>query len=468
MKPIQTTDVGLAPTGGAFPVAGNRTLVISALASMAVFLDTTALFVAFPDIVASFPSVKPSGLSWVLNAYTIAFAALLIPAGKVADRVGHKRALLAGSVLFTLASVACGLAPNPEVLIGFRVLQAVGAALQIPSSLALILRAFPAERIPVAVAIWGATAALAGAVGPTLGAALVEVAGWRWVFFLNVPIGLAIAIAGPRVLQESHDPTSLLPAPLGTVLMAVSVGLMSLAVVQSDDWGIGDNRTIWAMGAGLVCLGIFIAHQRVTKAPTLDLELFAIRNFAWGNAATFIYGIAFSSMFFGSILFLTDAWGWSILRAGFGVAPGPVFVAILAPRAGRRAAEVGQRSLLIPGGLIFALGGLWRLAFMGSESNYWVEYFPSMMLTGTGVALILPQLSSVVAQSLPSNRLGVGGATNQALRQVGGTFGVAVTIALLGSSATSEASTFDDVWVLLVLGGLLTTALSFPLRTARA
>jgi EmrB/QacA subfamily drug resistance transporter len=444
-----------------------HTLALSSLAVLATFLDTTVLFVAFPDIVRSFPTVGPTQLSWVLNAYTITFAALLVPAGKVADRVGHKRAFLVGSVVFTIASAACALAPTAPALVACRIIQAAGGATLIPSSLALILRAFPREKVPVAVAVWGATGAVAGALGPTMGAALVEVANWRWVFAINLPIGVVTVVLGRRVLRESRDPGSRIPAPLGVALVASGAALASLGVVQSDTWGWTDARTLAALAAGAALLAAFVAHQRTTAEPALDLELFRIRNYAWANAATLAFGTGFTAMFFGSILFLTDVWGWSILAAGFGIAPGPLLVAVLAPNMGRLAARIGQRPLLLAGGALFAVGGLWRLAFLGAGSGYVGAYLPSVLFTGFGVAMCLPQLSSTIAQSLPSHRLGVGGAANQAIRQFGGTLGVALTIALVGGAATGpDALTrFDRVWILLVAAGLVTSALSAPLRT---
>jgi MFS family permease len=176
-------------------------------------------------------------------------------------------------------------------------------------------------------------------------------------------------------------------------------------------------------------------------------------------------------MFLSSILFLTSVWGWSILRAGFGVAPGPLLVAVLAPQMGRVAARIGQRPLLVAGGLAFAVGGLYRLLFLGADVAYARDYLPSMLFTGIGVALCLPQLASVVGQSLPANRLGVGGAVNQALRQFAGTIGVALAVGLT-AGATSLDDTlarYDRVWWVLVAGGLATTVLAAPLRTgARA
>jgi EmrB/QacA subfamily drug resistance transporter len=451
----------------AIPREAKLTLAVASLAVLAVFLDTTVLFVAFPDIIATFDTVEPAQLSWVLNAYTIVFAALLVPAGKFADRLGHKRAFLSGSVLFTVASMACGLAPSAGILIGFRVAQAVGAATLIPSSLALLLRAFPPAKVPFAVAIWGASGAVAGALGPTLGAILVETASWRWVFFINLPIGLFTVIAGRRFLHESKDETATVPAPLGVALIALAAGLVSLGLVQSESWGWTDIRTIASILGGLVVLAVFVAHQRATPAPALNMELFTINNFSWGNAATFAFGTAFTAMFFSSILFLTQIWQYSILQAGFAVAPGPALVAVLAPFVGNLAGRIGQRPLILTGGVIFAIGGLWRLVFLTGTADYVTDYLPSMLFTGLGVSLCLPQLSSVVAQALPPNRLGVGGGSNQAIRQFGGTLGVALTIAFLAApeSLSDALSNFDLVWWLLIVGGLLTSLLSIPLVT---
>lgn len=445
------------------------TLAISALATLATFLDTTILFVAFPDIGNTFTSATPSELSWVLNAYTIVFAALLVPAGKMADRVGHKLAFLSGSALFTVASMACGLAPNVELLIVFRVFQAAGGAILIPSSLALVMQAFPREKIPQAVAIWGAAGAVAGALGPTMGSAIVDGLGWRWAFYINLPIGAFTVIAGIRNLRESSDRASKIPSFVGVVLIAAAAGALSFGVVESETYGWTGNRTIASLLIGVVLLAAFIAHQRRTDAPALNLELFRIRNFTWGNLAGFAFGLAFTAMFFGSILFLTNVWGWSILKAGFGVAPGPAFVAVLAPRFGKLAGQVGQQPLLVAGGLFFAAGGLFRLLMLDGDVSYWIDYFPSMILTGIGVALCFPQLSSVVAQALPPNRIGVGGAALQAVRQFGGTFGVALTIAFLGTpEGLAQALTrFDRVWWIIVVGGIITSILSFPLRTGR-
>ena len=444
-----------------------RTLAVSSLATFAVFLDTTVLFVAFQDIGRSFQDASPASLSWVLNAYTITFAAMLVPAGKLADRLGHKRAFLTGSAIFTLGSLLCALAPNVETLVLFRVGQATGATILIPSSLALILRRYPREKVPVAVAIWGATGAAAGAIGPTLGSGLIELADWRWVFLINLPIGLITVATGLRVLQESRDPESRIPSLLGTLLIAGAAALISLSMVKAGFWGWLDLRTLASFIAGLALLASFVAHQRHSANPALDFELFASRNYRWANVATFAFGAAFAAMFLSSFLFLTRVWGYSTLEAGLGITPGPLMVAVLAPNLGRLAAQIGQRPLLITGGVVFAMGGVWRLLLFHEGANYLGAYLPSIVFSGLGVGLCLPQLSSVIAQALPSNRLGVGGAANQAFRQFGATLGVALAIAFMGEpqSVREAVTNFDRVWWLMVASGLITAVCALPLAT---
>ncbi|MFY0532653.1 MFS transporter [Nannocystis pusilla] len=329
---------------------------MASLAVFAVFLDTTVLFVAFPSIAATFPAVPTAELSWVLNAYTIVFAAALVPFGRLADRWGHRATFgRVDRVHSGVAAVAA--APTPGLLVAARVLQAAGGAALVPSSLALVMRATPREKLPVALAVWGATGAVAGAVGPTLGAALIEACGWRWVFAINLPVGLVTVLLGRRRLAESRDPDSVLPAPLGVVLLVIAAVLITLALVLGESWGWTSQRTAATLVAGLATLAAFVIHQARTRAPTIDLSLFAASNFRWANAATLTFGAAFTAMFLASVLFLTAVWDWSILAAGFGVAPGPLLVAWLSPRFGRLAARIGQRPLLVVGGLSFALGG---------------------------------------------------------------------------------------------------------------
>ncbi|MGI9615668.1 MAG: MFS transporter [Acidimicrobiales bacterium] len=443
------------------------TLGIAALAALATYLDTTILFVAFPDITKTFGESDPSTLSWVINAYTIAFAALLVPAGKLADRFGHKHAFLTGSALFTAASMACGFAPTVAFLIVARIVQGTGSAILIPASLALVMAAFPRDRLPYVVAIWGAIGAMSAALGPSLGALIVDTFGWRWAFFINLPIGLVTLAAGSRYLEQSRDRSVRLPSPVGIVLVAAAAGTLLYGVVESNNAGWASAQTVVVLGLGALLLAAFVAHQRHTDAPTLDLELFSLRNFRWGNLAMFAYSTAFSAMFFGSILFLVNVWEWSILEAGFAVAPGPAVAALLAPRFGKLAGQIGQRPLVIAGGSLFAVAGLYMGWSLTSEVGYLTDFVVPWALVAVSVPLVFPQVTSVAAQALPPNRVGVGGATTQAVRQFGASFGVAMTIALLGSLAVGGdlVGRFDRVWLFLVAGGVLTAAMAVPLHT---
>lgn len=444
----------------------RRTLTVASLATLATFLDTTILFVAFPEVSATFADSSPSKLSWILNAYTIVFAALLIPAGKLADRIGDRRVFLAGSAIFTIASMACGLAPTIDLLILARAVQAAGAAALIPSSLALVMNAHSHDQLPRAVAIWGVAGAVAGALGPTLGAAIVQGSSWRWAFFINLPIGIYTILDGRTHLQETSDDQTQVPSLVGVVLVAAAAGLVSYGVVGTENHGWLGGRTIGTLSAGAIMVAVFVFHQHRTEAPALNLELFRIRNFAWGTLTILVFGTVFSALFFGSILFLTQVWGWSILQAGAGVAPGPVMVGLLTPFMGRLATNIGQRPILLAGGLLFATSGAYRLLYLTGEANYLQDYFPSMVLSGFGVAAIFPQLSSVIAQSLPANRRGVGGATLQAGRQFGGTFGVALTIAVLAQPVSTNAlGSYDRLWWMILLGGVMTSVLVLPMRT---
>ncbi|HEX4472321.1 MAG TPA: DHA2 family efflux MFS transporter permease subunit [Nocardioides sp.] len=440
-------------------------LVVASLAAFMVFLDTQVLFVAFDDIRASFPTVSVSAMSWTLSAYTIALAAALVPAGRMADRFGRRRTFMIGLAIFTGASLLCALAPTPAALVAFRVLQALGAAALIPSALALVLTVFPPERVPVAVAIWGSIAALSAAIGPTVGALLVQQWDWRAAFLANLPVGIVALALAPRLLPESREHTRRrFPDPVGVVLLAGSLTLVALGIVQSQEWDWWSVRTVGAIVLGLILLGAFVRRTSTSEAPAIDLRLFADRSFRWANVATAVFTIGFTAMFFVSIQFTTQVWGYSIVRAGLSMIPGPVVVVVLAPRMGQLASRFGQRALLVPGGLVYAAGGVWLLARMTTQPHYAADMLPAWLLAGLGVSLVMPQLISAAVQHLPADERAVGSGINQAVRQFGATFGVALTVALLGTFGSGDAlDHFQHVWWLLVLSGVISTAAALRL-----
>lgn len=443
-------------------------LGVASLAVFMAFLDTQVLFVAFDDIQASFPSTSFSTMSWTLSAYTITLAATLVPAGRMADRFGRRRLFLVGLLSFTLASVLCALAPTASLLVTFRVLQALGAATLLPSSMALVLSVFPRRLVPVAVAVWGAVGALAAAVGPAAGALLVQAWDWRAVFLANVPVGVVALVLAIRVLPESREATrERFPDVLGILLLASALVLMALGIVQSDQWHWDSGRTIAALCGGAVLLGWFVRRSLSVPHPALDLSVFALPGFRWANIATAAFTIGFTANFFALIQFMTGVWHYDIVRAGLALMPGPVLVMILAPQLGRVAARYGQRALLIPGGVVYATSGAFLLISLDTAPHWVSHMLPASLLSAVGVSMVVPHLTSAAVQGLPPDEFGAGSAVNQAIRQFGATFGVALTVALLGAVTPQNAvDHFQRVWWMLVASGALTSlaAVALPRR----
>jgi EmrB/QacA subfamily drug resistance transporter len=444
-------------------------LASTSLAVFAVFLDTTILFVAFPSIRSAFSGVQPSSLSWVLNAYTIVFAALLIPAGRLADRVGRRKTFLGAVVLFTVASMLCGLAPNVGLLVAARVLQAVGAAALVPSSLAMVLQTFPREKVPFAVAIWGAIGAVAGAAGPTLGALIVQNFSWRWAFFVNLPVGIVSLTLGSRVLPASRaNRTGPIPDLSSVGLLAGGLALLAYGIVKQHDWGWGGGL-LGVLSAATVLLVTFVRRSVRVHNPLVEPRLFSDPAFRWGNVAMLAFAIGFNAMFLGNVLFLTQVWQYSILRAGLVISVGPLIVAATAPFLGRLAGRVGQRRLLIPGGLIWAIGGALLISRATVTPHYLSQYLPAIVVTALGVAFVLPQLSSAAVQGLPADQFGTGSAVTQAVRNLGATLGVALAVAFTaGVSRGSALAAFHRVWYLLVASGISVSLLALLLPPRRS
>ena len=446
-------------------------LGVASLAAFMVFLDTQVLFIAFDDLRSSFPAVSFATMSWTLSAYTIALAAALVPAGRLADRYGRKRVFQIGLVAFTLASALCAAANSPFLLVVFRVVQALGAAALVPASLALVLSVFPNEKVPAAVAIWGAVGALSAAVGPTIGGLLVDQWGWRSVFLVNLPVGIVALVLASRVMRESKEAVhARFPDPVGILLLAGALSLLALGIVQSNQWHWGSVRTIGTLSAGFVVLAVFVVRTLDHPHPALDLTLFGARSFRWANIATAAFTIGFTGMFFAQVLFLTQVWGYGIVKTGVAMMPGPVVVMVLAPYFGRLAGRVGQRTLLVPGGLIYAASGVYFIAAVTVEPHWTREMLPGALLAGLGVSLVIPHLTSAAVQGLPADQFGAGSAVNQAIRQFGATFGVALTVALLGAVTPDNVlGKFQDVWWMLAICGVLTSAAAMALpKLARA
>jgi EmrB/QacA subfamily drug resistance transporter len=423
---------------------------LTSLVMFAAFLDSSLLVIAFPSIRRSFSSVSTAELSWILNAYSIIFGALLVPSGRLADQFGRKKMFLSGVAIFTLASTLCGVAPSAGALIAARALQAVGAAMVMPTSLALVLGAFPIEKRAIAVTLWGAVGGLAAALGPSAGAFLIQSLGWRSAFYINVPIGALALLLGRKLLRESRDTAArVLPDFVGVVLLIAAVGLVTLGIVASEARGWLDLRSAGLILLGIVLSLVFVRRSLRVSSPALDLTLFSDANYRFANLATFLFSVAFFAMFLGNVLFLTQIWHYSTLRAGLAILPAPLTVIPVAILGGRIASRYGHRVLVVPGGILFGLAGIGLFLRAGSTPNYLSVWFPSSLLIGLGIGLCLPVLGSAAVHGLRASRFAVGSAVNQTARQVGGAIGVAILVALLGSGAGHPAGlhNFRHLWI---------------------
>jgi EmrB/QacA subfamily drug resistance transporter len=274
----------------------KRGIVIASAGAYLAFLDTTIVNTAFPDIARSFADSDRAALSWILDAYFIVIAALLVPLGAVADRVGRKRAFLWSVAGFVLTSAAAAAAPTLEVLVAARVLQGVAAAAMAPTSLALVLDAFPLERRATGVGLWGAAAALAAASGPPLGGLLVDVADWRWIFLVNLPLGAAVVLAGTRGLRESRDPSATrLPDIPGGIVAAIGLGLLALGIVEGESWGWTSARVLGAFAGAAVLIAVLARRCVTHPRPVVDPALLRIPSFRTGNLGLMLFAMAFFS-----------------------------------------------------------------------------------------------------------------------------------------------------------------------------
>jgi EmrB/QacA subfamily drug resistance transporter len=454
----------------AVPPRAWRVLAVTSLGVFIVLLDTTIINIAFPAITAAFPGANRAALSWVLNAYAIVFAALLITAGRTADLLGRRRVFLAGLAIFAATSAACGLAPTLPALVAGRALQAVGAALLVPTSLALLLAEFPRSRRSMAVGLWGAVGAVAAASGPLLGALLVETVGWRWIFLANLPV-CALAIGtGWRLLRESTDPQARgLPDLLGVTLVVAATALAALGIVQGPDWGWTSPAVAASLLGAVVLAALFLLRTRRTARPVLDLALFRVRSFGVANLATLLFSTAFFAIGLGNVLFLTGPWQWSVLGAAVGILPAPLTVALVAGGAGRLADRLGHAIVIVPGALVFAAGQLWFATQVGPTPAYLRQWLPGLLLGGLGIGLALPTLGSAAAVRLPAAHFAVGSAVNATARQLGAVLGVSMLVAILGTPAPGQAmAAFDRTWTAIGLVSLAAAITSLALRRPQA
>jgi EmrB/QacA subfamily drug resistance transporter len=436
---------------------------VAAIVSVGVFVASLDLFIvniAFPDIQKNFDGASLASLSWILDAYAIVFAALLVPAGRWADRAGRKRAFLGGLAVFTLASAACAASPSVGVLVAARVVQASGAAVLFPASLGLLLPEFPPEKRGLAIGLWAAVGGTAAAAGPVLGGLLVEVS-WRWVFLVNLPVGVGAIVAGARVLREIREEGSEQPDIVGAGVLTAAVATLIAAIVEGPDWGWTDARVLALFGAAIALSVAFAVRSGRVAVPVVEPELLRVRAFAAANAAGLFFFIGFSAMLLGSVLWLTEVWGETALNAGLKIAPGPATAALFAVAGGILSGRIGPRLVGTIGATLFALGGAWWVTHLGADVHYAADYLPGMIIGGAGVGFVNPALAGAATAQLPPARLATGSAVLTMSRQIGSALGVALLVAVLGTPSPAEVvGTFKDAWWMMI-GAAALSALSF-------
>jgi NTE family protein len=440
-------------------------LLVTSLAAFLVFLDVTIVNIAFPDVVATYPGASLADLSWVFTAYNVVFAALLIPAGRLADARGRRRIFGIGLVLFGLASLACALAPSAGLLVAARAVQAVAAALLAPASLALLLPAFPPERRGAAVGLWGATGGIAAATGPALGGVLVDAFGWRAVFLVNLPVVLFTLVAGRFVLAESRDPDARLPDAVSVLLLGGGVALLSLGIVRGEDGGWGD--ALWPLLGGAAMLGAFGLRSTRVARPLVEPALFRLRSFSGSVGGYLAFSAAFYALLLANILFLTAVWRYDVLAAGLAVTPGPLMAAAASPVAGRVADRFGARAAVVPGALLFTAGCVLFATRIGADPAWLATFLPATLLTGTGVGAVYAGLGAAAVSEVPPARFATAGAVGTCARQIGAVLGIALLLSGL-AAAGSSFDAFRTGWLLMAAGGVATALCGVVVGAVRA
>jgi EmrB/QacA subfamily drug resistance transporter len=434
-----------------------------------VSVDLMVVNVALPYVARDFGTRSLGSLSWVINAYVIVYAALLVLGGRLSDNEGHKRAFLLGIALFVTASAACGTASSVPELIAFRAVQGAGAALLSSSSLGLILATAPPDRRQAGVRTWTAVVGIGAATGPVIGGLLVS-ASWRAVFFINVPIGLLALGLGARLLPGAPRHAGPRPDAFGAALVTGGAATLTLAVVQGAEWGWGASATVLVLAASAVLLAGFVWHCLRHDDPLVAPGLFRSRAFSSVAVVATIFMMAFGGMLLSIVLWEQGAWGFSALQTGLSIAPGalmvPVFSALVV---GPATARFGPGPTSAVGGAAFAVGMAWWALAIGPHSDYLGEVLGGMLLAGAGFGVALPTHLATGTASLRPESYATGSGVLNMLRQIGTAVGVAVLVAVLGGATASHArlSSFQTAWMIIAALALL-SALGSALALARA
>jgi EmrB/QacA subfamily drug resistance transporter len=407
------------------------TLAAVAFGLFMIMLDNTVVNVALPSIEKDL-HISIAELEWIVTAYALVFAALLITGGKLADMFGRRRIFVVGLAIFTLSSLACGFAPSASFLIGARAVQGIGAALMSPATLSIITATFPPKERGQAIGIWAGVSALALAIGPLVGGLIVDNIGWNWIFFVNVPVGALGILVSHLVIRESRDTSHEQSIDLPG-LLASGLGLFSLsyALIEGNRHGWASAEILGLFGAAAVLIVAFVMLESRQRLPMLDLSLFKISSFAGANIVAMLVSLGMFGVFFFVSLYVQNILGYTPTKAGAIFLPMTCLIIVIAPIAGRASDRIGGRWLMGGGMTILGISLLFYQR-VGLHSTFWT-LLPAMILGGIGMAMTMSPMTSVAMGSVPVDKAGVGSGVLNSFRQVGGSLGIALIGAILAS-----------------------------------
>jgi EmrB/QacA subfamily drug resistance transporter len=424
------------------PPAGrsSRILGLACGATFLALLDVTVVNLAIADLRDAYTDASVTDLSWVITLYSVFFAAVLAPAGRISDAIGRRRLFMIGVGAFTLFSLACALAPNVPTLYVFRALQGAAAGAMIPASLAIILMDSPPERRAGAIGSWSGAGALAAAIGPSAGGVLVDVFGWRSLFLINVPLGILMTY-GARIVPADSG-RGRFPDPVGTLLFGGGIALAVFGVTEGNSWGWAAPRTLATL-AGAVLL-VLLALWRSTRqqTPAIEMELWRSRAFTAANIGALLYGGVLFTWMLTGVLFLTSVWGYSELKAGFAMSPSAVVASACAVYAGRLIARIGPGLVAAGGLLVIVASGIWATFGLPAEPSFVTFWLPCGTLVAIGMGAVGTALATAAALSVGPLRFAGATGLNQTTRQVGGALGIAILTVLLQTGSATTVSDF--------------------------
>jgi len=399
----------------------------------------TATNIAIPVLEEEFPDVGLTHIAWVISAFAVTQVTFMLLGGRIADRTGRRKVFIIGLAVFAVGAALSAVAPTIDLVIGARVLQAVGVALIIPSSLAAVLPLYPKSRHGSVVSLWSSMGVLGAAAAPTVAAGLLEISSWRIVFAVVVPIALVGMALAARFMAEDSITERQAPLDLlGTATGTLAIGGATFVIVQGRAWGWLDPRIVAVFVVALVSAVIFVRSSRTHDEPLVDLDLIKIPSFRAVTGASALLSTSTSATWFLYPLFLSDVWQYSNLEIGLAMTPGPLTLVIMAPVAGHLVDRYGYRELLILGGTLATLGTAWMAWRLRPDEIYVRAFLPGTLSIGFGMAFMLGPSNAAALQEVPQEQLGAANAAFNTARSACAAFGVAITTALIGNAVVGD------------------------------